>query len=139
MRRMSTDTRYNYLAFALKVRKLTDSLISIAEGGVKTPQLDDSVREVLAAIENSGKHLSIKTLRATPAFGRYENVQTINEVLRASDKDGIIRKLQGVLEEQDSAERRRSALDAIGFFDSLERRALNRFRHPPSLPRQAAV
>jgi ERCC4-type nuclease len=126
------------LGFALKVRKLTDSLIVLVEQGKKTPQLNDSLTEVLASIQGAGERTSVKSLRDRGAFGHYENVVTMNEVVSATDKGDLIKKLQDVLSSETEQERNKSAVEAIQFFDALERRALYHYSHPPVRRRTAA-
>jgi hypothetical protein len=118
-----------YLALALDVRKLTDSLIRLVEEGTESDDLYESIREVIASIEGAGQKTSVKALRARGMFGHYPSVLAISEVITAENREQVVRHLLGVLNTANLEERKENALEAIAFFDSLERRALYRSAH----------
>lgn len=132
------QTQTSYLKFALGIRKLTDSLIRIVETGTKPPDFERSVRAVLETL-GSDDNTSIKSLRDRGEFGRYDNIQTINEVFNAEDKKLLAADLVRVIRAENADQRTSSALDAIKRFDRLERRALYRFNHSSSPKRTATV
>jgi hypothetical protein len=113
-----------YLALALDVRKLTDSLIELVEGGTVSKDLYDSIREVVASIEGAGKKTPVKALRQRGKFGHYPSVLAMNEVVRPEKRQEVLERLQGVIDRRNRKRQRESALEAITFFDALERRAL---------------
>ena len=125
---MRTNARY--LALALDIRKLSDALILLAEEGVESSQMYDAIGQLLASLEGLGEHTSIRALRDRGSFGRYENVVTVNEAIDSGQRQELIRKLKGILQPAHGGSKRENALDAISFFDSLERRALYRYNHP---------
>jgi hypothetical protein len=135
---MGSESRARYLIFALRIRKLTDALIALVEEGKATPDLDKPLKEVLASLEGAGQRTSVQSLRQRGSFGHYENVVTIDEVVKAQDKAALIDKLNIVINSDTEAERRSSALDAIGFFDALESRALYHYNHPSPTQRLVA-
>jgi hypothetical protein len=135
---LQTQQNPRYLAFALKIRKLTDSLITLVEEERKSPLLEASLKEVLASLENVGESTSVKSLRDRGEFGRYENVVTINEVVQADDRRVLVQKLHDALGANTKQKRDEGALDAIQFFDALERRALYHYNYPPVIRRASA-
>lgn len=118
-----------YLALALDVRKLTDSLIRLVEEGTESDDLYESIREVIASIEGAGQKTSVKALRERGMFGRYPSVLAISDVITPQNRDDVVKHLLGVLKTDDVDERKENALEAITFFDTLERRALYRSAH----------
>lgn len=67
-----------YLALALDVRKVTDSLISVVEGGTVSPELNDSLQQVMTSLQGTGQ-TSVKSLRERGPFGKYAGVKAISE------------------------------------------------------------
>jgi hypothetical protein len=127
------------LAFAANVRRLTDSLIVLAERDERTRNLEVGLRQVLNSLNSVNKPTPVKTLKDRGPFDRYENVITLNEILRVTDKKDLIEKLNSVLNSNTRQGRRNSALIAIQFFDALESRALYHYNHPPITKRVAAT
>ncbi len=127
---LTTASRARYLLFALTVRKLTDALIELVEEGKHSADLDKRLNEVLASLEGAGQRTSVKSIRDRGPFGRYENVVTIDEVVKVEDRAALMRMLKAVIAAHTENERRSSALKAIDFFDALENRALYRYNHP---------
>ena len=125
---MRTNSRY--LSLALDIRKLSDALISLAEDGVESPQMFEAIGRLLDSLEGIGQQTSVKALRARGSFGRYESVVTVNEAINSDQRAELIQKLKAILAREPREARRESALDAVSFFDSLERRALYRYNHP---------
>lgn len=113
-----------YLALALDVRKLTDSLIRLVEDGTQSEQLKSSIKEVVDALEGAGRKTTVKALRERGTFGNYPSVHAMSEVITEANREILIEKLQGVINPQDNMTQREMALQAIPFFDALERRAL---------------
>ena len=113
-----------YLALALDVRKLTDSLIQLVEEGTQSAELNASIKKVVVSLEGAGRKTSIKALRERGTFGHYPSVHAINEVMTNENRDELILKLQGIINPQNAEQQREMALQAIPFFDALERRAL---------------
>lgn len=118
-----------YLALALDVRKLSDSLIRLVEEGTASQDLYNSIKEVIASIEGAGQKTSVNALRERGMFGHYPSVLAINEVITPQNRDEVVSHLQGVLNPGDVQLRRENTLAAIAFFDSLERRALYHSAH----------
>jgi hypothetical protein len=127
---MGSESRSRYLVFALRIRKLTDSLIALVEGGQYPPDLKKGLRAVLASLAGSGERTRVRSLKNRGSFGHYENALTIGEVVQAQDKAALIQKLRTVMTAETPGERRTSALQAIDFFDALESRALYHYNHP---------
>jgi hypothetical protein len=125
---MRTNARY--LALALDIRRLSDSLILLAEENVSTPQMLEAIGRVISSLEGIGQQTSVKALRDRGIFGQYENVVTVNEAIKPAQREELIQKLRAILTPEPEAARRENALEAIEFFDSLERRALYRYNHP---------
>lgn len=127
---MGTNSRY--LTLALNIRQVSNSLIQLVEEDQDSPELTESIGHFLASVENAGQKTTVKALRARGAFGRYENVVTVNEVIKQAQRGILITKLQGLLTPSSPEQRKSDALEAIEFFDALERRALYHYNHPPA-------
>ena len=115
-----------YLALALDVRKVTNSLIRVVEGGTVSPELNTALQQVLTSPEGTGQ-TSVKSLRARGPFGKYAGVKAFSEEFNEQDCMQLKVKLEMVKQLQPSTQQTESALAAIEFFDRLERRAL--YRH----------
>jgi hypothetical protein len=118
-----------YLSLALDVRKLTDSLIRLAEEGTESQELYTSIRELIASIQGAGQKTSVKALRERGMFGYYPSVLAISEVITSENRNEVLQHLLGVLNTDDFEQRKENALEAIAFFDTLERRALYHSAH----------
>jgi hypothetical protein len=125
---MRTNSRY--LSLALDIRKLSDALISLAEDGVESPQMFEAIGRLLASLEGIGQQTSVRALRDRGSFGRYESVVTVNEAINPAQRAELIEKLRSILTPEPEDVRRENALEAVSFFDSLERRALYKYNHP---------
>jgi hypothetical protein len=137
---MRMQSRARYLAFAASVRKLTDSLIAVAERDERAPDLEVRLKQVLTSLEHIDKPTPVKSLKDRGPFDRYENVITLNEIWKkTADKNDLIEKLNSILSAQTKRKRRDSALKAIRFFDALESRALYHYNHPPNAKRLAVA
>jgi hypothetical protein len=132
---LRTDPRSRYLVFALKVRKLTDSLITLVEDGERDPNLETAIREVVASLETAGGPTSVKSLKKQGPFAHYENVMTLGEVVKPGDREQLVTKLNNVIAARSAEETESNALDAINFFDTLESKALYHHNHPPAAKR----
>ena len=128
---MPTNSRY--LTLALDIRKLSDALISLAEDGVESSTMFPAMRQLLSSLEGVGQQTSAKALRDRGSFGRYESVVTVNEAITPSQRIELIQKLHDILTPNAQETKRENALQAVAFFDSLERRALYRYNHPVRL------
>lgn len=118
-----------YLALALDVRKLTDSLIRLVEEGKESPELYASIKALIASIQGAGQKTSVKALRERGMFGHYPSVLAISEVVTQDNQRDVLQHLLGVLNANDVELRKENALEAIAFFDTLERRALYHSAH----------
>ena len=116
-----------YLTLALDVRRLTDSLVRIVEGGTRPEDLNANIRKVVISLQGTGK-TSIKSLRERGRFGRYAGVRAIKEVFGQTERQEFAEKLEKLIKTRSVEQRRESALDAIPYFDALERRALYHHR-----------
>ena len=127
---MGSESRTRYLVFALRIRKLTDSLITLVEEGRYPRDLNDGLKAVLASLAGSGERSRVRSLRDRGSFGHYENALTIGEVVKAQDKAALIQRLKTVMGARTPSTQRASALEAIDFFDAIENRALYHYNHP---------
>jgi len=125
--KMAPNSRY--LTVALDIRKISDSLIRLAEEGIKPPSLDDSIRQLVVSLQNVGEKTSVKALRERGAFGRYDSLRAVTEVIKPEQRNQLIGKLQAVMSSTSAALQRENALDAIDYFDAIERRALYHYNH----------
>src|SRR5208283_3021044 len=86
--RMSMQASSEYLTLALDVRKVTDSLIRVVEGGTVSPELSTSLQQVLTSLEGTGR-TSVKSLRARGPFGKYAGVKAFNEEFNEQDRNQL--------------------------------------------------
>jgi len=110
----------------------------LAEENVETPDMLLAISRLLSSLKDAGQGTSVKALRDRGTFGQYENVVTVNEVIKAPQRLELIKKLQAVLSEESTEDRKENALEAVAFFDTLERRALYHYSHP-KLERRVAL
>jgi hypothetical protein len=132
-------TSSEYLTLALDVRKLTDSLVRLVEGGAPSDNLNASIRRVVNSLEGSGKTSVVKSLRERGPFGRYVGVRAIGEVFGAEKRKELAAKLSMVINPNSSEEQKESALAAIPLFDALERRALYHHNRAQATKRYVSV
>lgn len=121
------EANVKYLTLALDVRKITDALIDFVEEGKELGDDEDFLRSFLNTLEERGE-ASVKALREMGQFGSYESLKTIQDVFGAEKRRDLLNKLRAV-RDQSNGDRQKSALEAIGLLDSLERTALFRFEH----------
>lgn len=112
-----------YLTLALDVRKVTDSLVRLVEEGKTDDQFNTSIHQVMTSLQGNGQ-TSVKSLRDRGPFGRYVSVRAISEVFPNDERRKFVDTLQTVIQSSSVEQRTESALEAIPFFDKLERRAL---------------
>jgi hypothetical protein len=120
-----------HLDLALKIRKLTDRLIAIVDEGHPSPGLENELKEILAWLDNAGQAVTVRALRDRGSFGRYENSRILSEVVKEADRGTLKEKLNTVIAAPTEQQMKQSALEAIKYFDRIERRALFRHSHPP--------
>jgi hypothetical protein len=123
-------TNSGYLTLALDIRKLSDALISLAEDGVEAPPMFDAITRLVLSLEGLGQQTSVKALRDRGNFGRHESVVTVNEAITDDQRKELIQKLKAILRTEAREVKQENALEAVAFFDTLERRALYRYNHP---------
>jgi hypothetical protein len=128
---MGSNSRY--LTLALDIRKLSNALIRLVEDDQDNAEIRKSIGHLLDSIENAGQKTTVKALRERGTFGQYENVITVNEVIKDDRRVDLIAKLQGVLVFNSPEQRKENALEAIAFFDVIERRALYHYNHPKTV------
>jgi hypothetical protein len=128
-----------YLTLALDVRRLTDSLIELVEGGTPSPELGASIQEVVASLEGAGSKVSVKGLRERGAFGRYAGARAIGEAVIGLERNKIVEVLLSVIRPQAREQRIDSALAAIQFFDTVERRALYHYNRAQAAKRSVSA
>jgi hypothetical protein len=123
-------TNSGYLTLALDIRKLSDSLILLAEEGVQTPQMLDAMGRLIDSLEGVGQQTSVKALRDRGSFGLHESAMTLKEAITPEHRRELVSKLKALLTPEALEMKRETALEAVEFFDSLERRALYRYNNP---------
>jgi hypothetical protein len=119
-----------YLTLALDIRKLSDALISLAEDGTRSPDMFEAMSRLIDSLEGVGQQTSVRSLRDRGSFGLHESAVTLKEAITPEHRIEFIAKLRAILAPEPDESKRETALEAVAFFDTLERRALYRYNHP---------
>jgi hypothetical protein len=121
--------RTNYLSLALQARSAIKRLRLVLVGGEPTPELKSALGAALNSLsEPTPKSGSVSRLHDEAGFNRFEEIQTVEEVIRVLDdpdlRDEIARICAG------KAYTAEDVRAVIGFFSAVENRALYHYDDP---------
>ena len=127
-----SEVRSRYLALALDARKVIDALIEFVDKEKREEGLDQSLQEVIDSLQTKKEDI-FSPLRDRLAFSEYyEQVCTVDEALKPTDRAKIVEKLETVKAKQATLEKQKQdAFDAIKLLSAIESRALYHYRPQP--------
>ena len=121
--------RINYLSLALQARSAIKRLRVLLPANKPTPELRSALRAALNSLSDAKPHeRPYSRLYDEAGFNRFEQIQTVEEVIRVLDdpnlKEGIERILKGRKYTDEDVR------STIGFFSAVENRALYHYDDP---------
>jgi hypothetical protein len=129
-----SEVRSRYLALALDARKVIDALIVFVDQGKREEGLEQSLQEVIGSLQVvTEKREIFSPLRNRLGFSEYyEQVRTVNEALKPTEKAQIVERLLTVkANKADMAIQKEDAYQAIKLLSAIESRALYYYRPQP--------
>ena len=131
---LEVDIRSRYLALALDARKVIDTLIVFVDQEKREQGLEQSLQDVIGSLQAATEKKDVFTgLSNRIAFSEYyEQVRTVEEALKPSERADVIRRLLTVKNNQgEIANQKEDAFQAIKLLSAIESRALYYYRPQP--------
>jgi len=122
--------RINYLSLALLARSAIKRLRLLLPTSVPTPELKSALQAALNSLsdpKNPHEGLYSK-LYDEAGFNRFEEIQTVEEVIRVLDDPNLKDRIERILKGQKYTDEDIRA--TIGFFSAVENRALYHYDDP---------
>jgi hypothetical protein len=91
------------------------------------PDLDKSLRKLLAGVSSTDDAALVKRLEASGAWTRFEELSTLDEVKAETGTDHLEQIVSSVLNERNVELRAQNAKRLIRFMTAVEGRALQRY------------
>jgi hypothetical protein len=121
--------RTNYLSLALQARSAIKRLRRVLEGEEPTAELKSALGAALnSLIEPTPQSGPVSRLHDEAGFNRFEEVQTVEEVLRALDNSDLKNEIERICAGKTYSEEDVRA--TIVFFSAVENRALYHYDDP---------
>ena len=125
---MAVD-RFRYLALALDTRMVIDSLIEFIDQGTRKRGFDESLQEVLDSVLAFDKGGLYSQLHSHRLAEYYEQVETLDEVLRPTDRKSLAEKILSIKADNVGLEKQKQdAFEVLELLGQLESRALYNYR-----------
>jgi hypothetical protein len=91
------------------------------------PDLDDSLKKLLAGVSSTGDAAFVKRLEASGSWTRFEELSTLDEVKAETGTDGLSEIVSSILSDRNEELRIQNAKRLIRFLTAVEGRALQRY------------
>jgi hypothetical protein len=125
----SRGERVNYLSLALQARSAIKRLSSLVPPNEPAIELKPALQAALNSLsEATAPQRLYSKLYDEAGFNRFEEIQTVDEVIRALNDPNLKDEIQRVLSGQRYTEQDVRA--AVRFFSALENRALYHYDDP---------
>ena len=125
--RGDSENRSRYLSLALLSRRTIEGLRRVTTGSPVEPDLDKSLRKLLAGVSSTDDAALVKRLEASGAWTRFEELSTLDEVKAETGTDHLEQIVSSVLNERNVELRAQNAKRLIRFMTAVEGRALQRY------------
>jgi hypothetical protein len=125
--RGDSENRSRYLSLALLSRRTIEGLRPVTTGSPVEPDLDKSLRKLLAGVSPTDNTAFVKRLVASGAWTRFEELSTLDEVKAETGTDHLEQIVSSVLSERNVELRARNAKLLIRFLTAVEGRALQHY------------
>ncbi len=121
--------RTNYLSLALQARSAIKRLRLLSPPNEATPELKSALQAALNSLSDTKPQEGMcSRLYDEAGFNRFEQIQTVEEVIRALDGPNLKRGIEHILEGPEYTNEDVRA--TIGFFSAVENRALYHYDDP---------
>jgi hypothetical protein len=121
--------RINYLSLALQARSAIKRLKLLLPASEPTPELKSALRAALNSLSDTKPHEGLYSrLYDEAGFNRFEQVQTVEEVIHVLDDPNLKLGIERILKGQEYTDE--DVRKTIGFFSALENRALYHYDDP---------
>lgn len=125
--RGDSENRSRYLSLALLSRRTIEGLRRMTTGLPVEPDLDDSLKKLLAGVSSTGDAAFVKRLEASGSWTRFEELSTLDEVKAETGTDGLSEIVSSILSDRNEELRIQNAKRLIRFLTAVEGRALQRY------------
>jgi hypothetical protein len=125
--RGDSENRSRYLSLALLSRRTVEDLRDVTTGLPVKPDLDDSLKKLLAGVSSTDDAALVKRLEASGAWTRFEELSTLDEVKAETGTEGLDEIVSSVLNGLNAEERIQNAKLLIRFLTAVEGRALQHY------------
>jgi hypothetical protein len=125
--RGDSEGRSRYLSLALLSRRTIEGLRGVTTGLPVKPDLNASLKKLLAGVTSAGDSAFVKRLEASGAWTRFEELSTLDEVKAETGTDGLSEIVSSVLNDRNEELRIQNAKLLIRFLTAVEGRALQRY------------
>jgi hypothetical protein len=125
--RGDSESRSRYLSLALLSRRTIEGLRGVADGVPVGPELEESLRKLLAGVSSVSDAAFVTRLEASGAWTRFEELSTLDEVKAETGTDDLSGVVSSILSDPGERSRSQSAKLLIRFLTAVEGRALQRY------------
>ena len=125
--RGDSENRSQYLSLALLSRRTVEDLRDVATGSPVKPDLDDSLKKLLAGFSLTDETALVKRLEASGAWTRFEELSTLDEVKAETRTDQLEEIVSSIRNDLDAESRIKNAKLLMRFLTAVEGRALQRY------------
>jgi hypothetical protein len=125
--RGDSENRSRYLSLALLSRRTIEDLRPVTTGSPVEPDLDKSLRKLLAGVSSAGEAAFVKRLEASGAWTRFEELSTLDEVRDETGTDHLDEIVSSILNDRNAEMRAWNAKLLIRFLTAVEGRALQHY------------
>jgi hypothetical protein len=127
MRPIDLQDRAQYLSLALFAQEIVSVLMEYVDEN-KSDNLNATLGKALSSLE--GAESGSVSQRRAAAFSSYEQLRTLDEVWKPSERDKAKRMIQAILRQPKSSRARPAANSLIDLFSKLQDQALWNFEQP---------
>lgn len=121
--------RARYLSLALFAQEVVSVLIKYVDED-QNQKLRPALEEALQSLEAAEPKAEVQSHRRAAAFTNYEQLRTLEEVWKPTDREEAKRMIQTVLQEPQNPNAKPAANRLIDLFSRLQDRALWNFEQP---------
>ena len=128
MRPIDLQDRAQYLSLALFAQEIVSVLTEYVDEN-KSDNLNATLGKALSSLEGAESG-SVSQRRAAAAFASYEQLRTLDEVWKPTERGKAKRMIQEILRQPNSSRARPAANSLIDLFSKLQDQALWNFEQP---------
>ena len=125
--RVDSESQSRYLSLALLSRRTVEGLRGVTSGLPVKPDVNASLKKLLAGVTSAGDLGFVKRLEASGAWTRFEELSTLDEVKAETGTNDLGEIVSSVLNDPSEELRIQNAKLLIRFLIAVEGRALQHY------------